>query len=323
MRWFALPLLLMTLVGCPSTPDDVAPIVAVTWNTGTTEGLNHDAGPDDGYTSEHAATSDEYYGDGLAWLPAVEAATDWLAETEPDIVVFQEIFWSGECGDIPVEHHADFYCEGLATDAPTVASAILGDGWQVACHPGKPDKCAAVREAFGRFAGCDGGFCLEGLDGFGVEGCGNGARVARGLIERTEGELITLVNVHGSSGIATDDEECRRQQVEQVFVDLGDGAPAADGALNLVMGDFNTDPGRWTGSDVSAARWTDFVGPDHDFHFVTDVGPDATPTYSGIVNIDHVVSDRLEGACTHPTVIDAVYFDHVPALCTLELSPAE
>ena len=316
------PILLVILVGCPQPePGGPPPIIAVTFNTGTSESMGHDALPDDGYTSEHAAISDAWYGDGLAWLPAVDAARDFLAGVQPDVVAFQEIFWSDECAGIPADAHGDFVCESWSAGDPTVAQTILGDDWQVACHPGKPDKCAAVHADFGAFAGCDGDFCLEGLAGFGVEDCGSGARVARGRIERVDGSELTLVSVHGSSGIAGEDEQCRLAQVDQVFVDLGDGEPGANGAVNLVLGDLNTDPGRWTGSDPSAARWAEFAGPGLDFHFVTDVGPDAVPSYSDLVNIDHVVSDALDGGCWiaglegEPPVTEAVYFDHKPVVC--------
>jgi len=321
------------LVGCTSGPPEPVPGTAlvVTFNTGTTEGMNHDGGPDDGYTEAHATISDTWYGDGLAWVPAVESATAFFADLQPDLVGFQEIFFSDLCVDIPPEATADFVCADWEPGDLTVANRILGDGYQVACHPGHDDKCAAVRTDFGRFAGCDGDFCLEGLDGFTVDGCGNGARVGRGLVELVDGGTLTLVNVHGSSGLAGDDEDCRRRQVDQVFVDLGDGEPGANGERNLVLGDFNTDPGRWTGSDPSAARWLAFAAPpgdddaDRTFEFHTEVGPDAPATYAGLANIDHVLSDFATGGCRHPgttpgeePVSDARYFDHQPAVCALE-----
>ncbi len=142
-----------------------------------------DEHPDDGYSAELAAYSDKYYGDGLAWLPAVEASTDFFAQLRPDLVTFQEIFWSENCADIPSEAWTDFVCSQWWEGEPTVAQRVLGDGRQVACHPGKPDKCAAVNEDFGTFSGCDGGFCLEGLEGYELDGCGSGARVARGTVE--------------------------------------------------------------------------------------------------------------------------------------------
>ena len=133
-----------------------------------------------------------------------------------------------------------------------------------------------------------------------------------------------MVNVHGSSGLSTDDEACRVAQVEQVFVDLGDGSPGTDGERNLVLGDLNTDPGRWADIDTSAAPWTDFVGDDHDFHFISAIGEDAPRSYQGLLDIDHVMSDALDGGCviegvsdgTSP-VFDGVYFDHHPVVCTV------
>ena len=336
----ALVTAVLALVGCPTGDDDdsAAPdadplaLIAVTFNTGTSESMGHDAEPDDGYTSEHAAISDQYYGDGLAWVPAVEATATFLAEVAPDVIAFQEIFFSDECADIPEEAWTDFVCETWQPGDPTVAQVVLGEGYQVMCHPGKPDKCAAVRLDFGSFAGCDGDLCLEGLEGGEVEDCGSGSRVGRGQIELVEGGELTLVSVHSSSGMAADDMDCRVKQVEQIFVDLGDGEPGANGARNLILGDFNTDPGRLTETDPSAARWADFVdvdgSGDQAFHFVTEVGPDAPPTYATVLNIDHVVSDAATGDCwhagtteDHDPVIDAIYFDHQPAVCALELAP--
>lgn len=298
----------------------------VTFNTGTTEGMGHDEGPDDGYTAAHAETSDQWYGDGLAWLPAVEATREWLAEVDPDLVVFQEIFYSELCSEIPEEHHPDFVCETWEPGDPTVASEVLGPGWQVACHPGKDDKCAAVHERLGRLVGCEADFCLEGLDGSTIAGCGEGARVGRGLVETVDGAVLTLVNVHGSSGLTAEDQACRVAQVDQVFEDLGDGASAVGGPASLVMGDLNTDPGRWTGFDDSAVRWAEEVdtagaGDGRPFAWISEVGEEAPGSYGGVADIDHVASDVLTGTCWHAgleghePVTEATYFDHLPVVC--------
>jgi hypothetical protein len=313
-------------------PDGLKPdagpgtFVAVTFNTGTSENMGHDLPPDDGYTSAHAKLSDQYYGDGLAWQKAVKATKAWFAQLNPDVVVFQEIFYSGDCPNIPQTAYKDFYCETWKAGDPTVAQEVLGTGWQVMCHVGKSDKCAAVKKSFGTFRGCKTDFCLEGLEGFQVKSCGSGSRIGRGIIDLVGGGSLTLVNVHGSSGINGDDVDCRVKQFEQVFVDLGDGKPAASGARNLIMGDLNTDPGRMALFDKSAKRWNDFVGPGKKFHFISEVGPLAPPSYSGLFNIDHVVSDVGKGSCWaagvtkgHPNVLDAVYFDHKPIVCTVSL----
>ncbi len=326
------PALLMGLgliLGCPSAPDEVpaAPLsfVAVTFNTGTTLGLGHDAPPDDGYGLQEAAISDTWYGDGLAWVDVVEDTRAFFASTPADVVGFQEIFYSGECAQIPPEAHPGFVCDGWQPGDRTVAQVILPEGWQVACHLQKPDKCLAVRRAFGVIAGCTGDLCLDGLAGAEVDTCGSGSRVGRAVVEMVAGGSITVVNVHGSSGLGLDDKDCRLAQLQQVFEDLGDGSgePGANGSRNLVLGDFNTDPGRLTGSDPSAAYLADQVQTSA-FQFHTAVGPDVIPTYGGLANIDHVLSDAFIGGCWtagvsagHPDVSTTVYFDHKPTVCAL------
>ncbi len=284
--------------------------LAVTFNTG-----GHANGEDD--------VADEWYGNGLSWTPAVEQTRAFFDALQPDVVVFQEIFHSPDCVGIPAEFHAGYVCEDWSEGDPTVAQLVLGDDYQIACHIGKTDKCAAVRTSFGTFAGCDSDYCIEGLAGGTVDGCGNGSRVGRGVIELVGGGELTVVNVHGTSGILPEDQFCRVDQVNQVFLDL-DGQPGASGERNLVLGDFNTDPARSVLFDFSAQRWNDFVGDDLPFHFITDVGTNVLPTYAGVGNIDHQVSDTFDGECWHPgitpgydPVVDFSYFDHVPAVCQL------
>jgi hypothetical protein len=312
----------------PDEPDLGEPrltIKVVTFNTGSGPGSHHDAEPDDGYSREHGDLTQEWYGNGLAWESFIEDTYQFFDATQPGIVAFQEIFWAGECPNIPEEARIGFVCEGWQPDDPTVASRVLGDGWQVACHPRKPDKCLAVHESVGRFEGCDEELCLEGLAGFPVPNCGSGARVARGRINLVGGDTLTVVNIHGTSGFTAADAECRRSQVDQIFVDLGDGEPGANGEVNLVMGDLNTDPGRLAAGDPSAARWNE-VAAEGEFHFHTEVGMDAPPTYAGVANIDHVLSDSFLGDCVHPGITDghppvteAVFFDHAPVVCDLDL----
>ena len=299
--------------GAPGdTGDTPLSFVSVTFNTG-------------GHADGEADTADEWYGNGLSWIPAVEQTTAFFADLQPDVVVFQELFYSPDCADIPPEFHAGYVCETWAPGDPTVVETILGPGYQIACHLGKTDKCAAVKTSFGSFAGCDSSFCLEGLDGAEVEDCGGGSRVGRGTIDLETGGSLTIVNFHGTSGFLPADQLCRVAQIDQVFVDL-DGQPAANGELNLVLGDFNTDPARAVLLDLSAQRWNDFVGDDLPFRFITAMGATVQPTYAGTLNIDHQVSDGLVGDCWHPgitegrdPVVDFEYFDHVPAVCSVGL----
>jgi hypothetical protein len=171
--------------------------------------------------------------------------------------------------------------------------------------------------------------CPDGLGGVRVPTCGFGARVGRGVIELTAGGTLTLASIHATSGFTAADSDCRSKQFDQLFRDL-DGAPAANGARNVVLGDFNTDPGRLTAVDSSARTLAQYVSG-QPFHFVTDVGPNATPTYDvamipGLpigVNVDHVISDRFSGTCWtaglggHAPPAHTDYFDHKPSVCTL------
>ncbi len=300
-----------------------APIemVVVTFNTGTTTGLLHGIDGDD-YGSDEADISDEHYGDGLAWQTNVDLTTQFFAQLQPDVVVFQEIFYSGDCPSIPPEFHPGFVCETWQPGDPTVVELVMGPDYQIACHLGRPDKCAAVRKDFGTIVGCEQDFCLEGLDGSPINGCGGGSRIGRGLIELPDGQQFTLTSVHGTSGQLPEDWDCRERQVEQVFVDF-DGEPAANGRRNLVMGDLNTDPYRAV-IDPSADRWRDFVGDGEAFDFISEAGLTVTPTYQNLFNIDHVMSEHFVGDCEVPgvtpgvdPVLDTVYFDHHPIVCTV------
>jgi hypothetical protein len=297
---------------------------AVTFNTGTSPGSTHDNPPDDGYSSAAAAISDEYYGNGLAWSPVVEDARRFFATLDADVIAFQEIFHSADCVAIPAEFRTGFVCEDWQPGDRTVVQMITGAGYQVACNLEKPDKCIAVKRAFGRLRGCEGELCLDGLDGSRVPDCGGGSRVGRGVIDlRSEGTL-TVVNVHGTSGFSRADVDCRTKQFQQVFVDLGlgDGQPAANGERNLILGDLNNDPGRAQTADVRT--FLEHVGMGKRFAFNSPVGPDAPPSYAGLVNIDHIVSDGLTGNCWvpglttgYPAVTETMYFDHKPVVCDL------
>lgn len=310
---------LAALAACSSSPGEPElRFVAVTFNTGTTAGLSHGTGADDGYGDEQAAISDQWYGDGMAWAAVVDDARAWFAALQPDVVAFQEIFYTGDCAGIPEgPERAGFVCETWTEGDPTVAQVAVGAGYQVACNPGKPDKCIAVRRAFGTIHGCAGELCLDGLDGTEIEGCGGGSRLGRATVELTAGGAITVVGVHGSSGLTTADQACREQQFDAAFA-------LADGAANVVLGDLNTDPGRFLRDDTSAARFAELVAS-RGFAFVSEVGDDAPRSYGDAVDIDHVVSDAYTGSCWiagltdgHPAVTDMVYFDHKPIVCTLE-----
>lgn len=294
----------------------------MTFNTGTGKATSTDGQDNLGYGEEQAEFSDEYYSNSLAWKPAIEAVREFVQGISPDIVAFQELFYCEECADIPEAARAGFVCEDWTPGSPSVAQMILGTDYQIATHANQHDKCLAVHKRFGRICGCDGDSCPGGLEGFPVDGCGSGARVGRAVIERTSGELLTVISYHGTSGFLGHDRECRVRQVDQIFVDFGDGAPGVNGSAHVILGDFNTDPKRMRCVDRSAQRWNVFVGGDKPFHFVTDVGKDAPGAYLGCFHIDHIVSDVFRGEQLNPGTIAEIFpfrmFDHSPIVARLE-----
>ena len=293
----------------------------VTFNTGTTDGLRHDGPPDDGYSSDDAAIADAYYGNGLAYPPVIADTAAWFASIEPDLIAFQEIFHPGECAEVPDEHHAGFICETWQDGDPTVAQSVLGEGFQVLCHPGKPDKCLAVRQTVGAVVGCDEPLCLDTLLGEPVPDCGSRVRVAYGDLALTSGPTIRVISVHGTSGLTEEDQSCRVAQLAQIR-QAYTNAPEAIVAT-IVLGDFNTDPHRFNGSDASAAEWL-AIAAETPLAFISPMGPDAPGAYGGFFDIDHVLSDEYTGNCVipgvdadEPEVTESVYFDHHPVVCEL------
>jgi Endonuclease/Exonuclease/phosphatase family len=312
----------------PSSPAPPAPLsfVAVTFNTGM-----HDMDPDDDFSGSNAKIAEDYYGAGLSWNKAIADTKAWLAALNADVVAFQEIFDPEECPNIPADKKAGFVCQTWQPGDPSVAQTILGPGYQVVCHPGHHDNCVGVKLSFGKFQGCAGSSCPDGLTGAQVPTCGSGTRVGRGVLDLAAGGKLTVVSIHATSGAKTHDMECRTKQFKQIFEDL-DGAPAANGTRNLVLGDFNTDPARLAALDSSAKALADYVGTGKPFRFITEVGSSVAPTYvqsfvPGVplgLNIDHVVSDALTGSCWtagltsgHPAVAPTNYFDHKPGVCTV------
>lgn len=306
-------------------PPDALTFRVMTMNIGTTVGLPHDLGESDGrgdgYTAVMAAVADTYYGNGLSWNPAEAALTAFLARERPTVVVFQEGFFDRDCESIPVDPELDFVCRDYSPERPLQIERLLGPDYQTACADGQDDNCLGVLRDFATIEGCPtDAVCLGGLTGQPVPDCGHGARIGRAELALRDGRRLVVVNVHGTSGIGEGDQACRAGQFAQIFVDRGDGRPAADGDHNLVMGDLNTDPVLFDGADASVAVWRAWVGRGRPFHYISS--PGEPKTYAGAVSIDHVVSDTLQGSCVVPgatggvpPVLDAVYWDHKPVLC--------
>jgi hypothetical protein len=316
MRWMVLALV---FAGCAAEDESFR---VMTFNIGTTTGMGHDT-DDNGYSEEMAQIADELYENSLSWNPAERDLIAWLAEHRPTIVVFQEGFYDRWCEEIEVDPELDFVCKGYTPERPLQIERLLGPDYQVACADGQEDNCAGVLRSFATMRGCPlEAPCLGGLEGMGPpDGCSRGARVGRVVLDLHDGTELTLVNVHGTSGVTDEDMECRSSQFAQIFIDRGDGEPAASGERNLVMGDLNTDPWVLETSDPSAQLWNEYVGPGKPYEYISGTPETGPPTYAGLFRIDHVVSDALTGGCVvpgtreEPPVHDGIYWDHMPQLC--------
>lgn len=326
VAFISVALFFATAVIVPAFGDNVEQpagmrFTVMTFNTGTGASKLPGCDTNLGYGPEQARISDAYYGNSLAWKPAVDAVREFVQGISPDIVAFQEMFYCEECADVPEEARPGFVCEDWKPGSPTVAQLVLGEEYQIATHPGNNDKCLAVHKRFGRIRGCEEDFSLGGLEGFRIENCGGGARVARAVIDCVSGETITVISCHGTSGILAQDRECRARQVEQIFVDFGDGIPGVNGTAHLILGDLNTDPKRMRCIDRSARRWHDFVGTEKPFHFVTDAERCAPGGYLGFIHIDHIISDVFQGEVLNLGDSEEIFhfrmFDHTPVVARM------
>ncbi|MDP7110906.1 MAG: hypothetical protein QGH45_03025 [Myxococcota bacterium] len=332
-RWAGVLALLVLGVGCPGqeprADDPLADLSfrALTFNAGTTTLLPH--GDDaDGYDDGMAEIASDLYSNNLAWNPAEAALAAFLAEEQPEVALFQELFFDPWCLEIEVGPALDFVCQQYAADRPLQIERLLGDDYQVACAVGHPDNCVGVLRSFGELRECPAdGACLDGLDGLAPpSGCTSGARVGAVVVDLPDGRAFTLVDVHASAGLSGDDMDCRVEHFVQVFEDRGDGEPAASGAVNLVAGDINTDPFTLAAADPSAAYWAAAVGGDEPFGYLSSSADGGQPTHVTGLRIDQVVSDGLTGECEAVGVpgeadelLDAVYWDHAPLLCDVTL----
>jgi hypothetical protein len=312
-----------------SDVDESSSFVVVTINGGTSPGRRHNDDEQDGlppYTAETSDIVDEFYQNSLSWNPAEAALTTWLAETNPDIAVFQEIFHDPWCLDIdrPQDESLDLVCNGFTDDRRLQVQRMLGERYQYACGARKPDICIAIRRDFGTVAGCDAADCVIEWEGaVPLSDCTSRDRIGRVLITRADGTLLNLVGWHGTSGALPDDSDCRADQLRLVFEDAGDGEPLfREGMPNLLAGDFNFDPMLFVGADVDylAAR----VGDGLDYQWLSPTDLDGPRSYGGGASIDHMISDELTGGCYIPgssdgvpAVWERVYWDHRPVVCTL------
>jgi len=327
----------------PDVPE-VRAFTIMTFNTGTTDNLDHSYDTD-GWNDDLAAINTEHFGNNLAWLKARDGLRAIVDERKPDIITFQELSYDPDCVELCQElagtdAWADvcdpgtgiFICArwvGADESELTVREAV-GPDYDVVCAPNHNDNCIAVRTGFGTIAHADdatdiGGAWIDGLDGMPPSnGCTGGARVATGVVSITNGPEIAVIDVHTVSGTNVD---CRLAQFQQVFEDRGDGKPATFGTHNIVLGDMNIDP--FLMNDASVTFWNDHVGADKPFHYISSSDADGPMTHPfSFSKLDHVISDNMTGSCvvlgvsdgtSAPISAGSTYFDHRPVFCSVEI----
>lgn len=328
-RFYATLALMPLVAACQSTYSPVAApehtpeidqLRVVSLNTGSGKTVKVPAEDNAGFGPEQAETADHWYGNGLAWPSVMQDLQAFFKQVDADIVGLQEIFYSGHCPDIPKSAHQGFVCENWQAGDRTVAELILGDAYQIACHPGRPDKCLAVHRRLGQFDNCDQNFCPEGLTSLDDGLCGTGGRAAGAKVHLKAGGTLSLVHIHATSGVSLRDARCRSQQIKAAFT-----SETTAPEFGLVLGDFNTDPGRLTWIDPAARTLARQARPPSHYRFISDVGFFTQPTFLSFLNIDHVLAAGMEGECWYPgrtpeepAVSTYTYLDHTAIVCDLQ-----
>ncbi len=291
-------------------------IKVMSFNTGTTPSKGKRNGGPEEYSRKLAKTSDNYYGNGLAWLPAVAAAKKFITDQNADIIGFQEMFDSRNCSTIPKEFHNSFICEGWRKDAPMVIQQVTSEKYQIACHIHDSEKCIAVKKSFGYIEGCYSDICLDALEGEVIKNCGGRSRVGKAIISSYSGEKYNVIHVHGTSGFKGDDKDCRKKQFSLMFNDY------PESGNNIILGDFNTDPNKLKRFDRSAKKLKELAKANK---FKRVNGSINRQTYAGLVTLDHIYTDSLDRVSCKAYgvskntgyILNQPYFDHVPLVCEL------
>jgi len=271
------------------------------------------------FTKKLFKSIDKYYGNGLAWLPAVEATKNFIATHKPDIIGFQEMFDSNTCSDIPEKNKKSFICEKLVAGDPMVIQLVTGGEYQIACHLGDNEKCIAVKKSFGYIDSCVGDICLNGLEGQTIPECSRTrSRVGKAkVISHATGEIYNVINVHSTAGFKKEEKKCRQKQFVQAFT-LFPGE-----SNNIIVGDMNTDPNnKLFFFDKSAKKLRNYAKANNFNRINGDVNKHS---YMGMATIDHIYSDDLERVSCKAhgvskgtdEVLKLSYFDHIPLICTL------
>lgn len=230
---------------------------------------------------------------GYMWklcLTSVEAKVrDSIRALDPDLVALQEVSTAAQCEKRKESRRRKVcYSENLPADQEQ-ARRLLGPDYTIAMAQGRYEAIA-VKVSAGSIEGCElGATCwttdLPDLP----EGCDPGFSVS--AVEAViRGVRVRVVNAHPDSIRL----ECRVKELEQAFA-------LANGQRNLMLGDWNTDPYRGKGEDVTLWKREVEARP---FRIHSGIAERDPPYYTDLVpwpwpdkSLDHVISDFAQGTC--------------------------
>jgi len=241
-----------------------------------------------------------HYSWGLCYNDVEQRLAESIQELRPDIVTLQEITHPSQCEGWE-ETDPDKVCYGYQTHNPAYqARRLLGEGYTIACEPRNHRDCLGVHVEAGSIEGCPlGSYCEDiGTSDVPLPGC-NGSFTISAFTTIVHDQPIRVVNGHPASR----SERCRTDSIGQIFEPHDGQLPLVSGERNLIMGDLNMDPFRY--SDTTTTLWGQFVGmPGSGLPFTYHSGPaEHWPPYDTFVLglfhrvLDFVVSDFAAGSC--------------------------
>ena len=237
---------------------------------------------------------------GLCYNDVEQRLAKSIQGLQPDIVTLQEITHPSQCKGWE-ETNPDKVCYGFQTREPAYqVRRLLGDEYTIACEPRNHRDCVGVRTSAGSIQGCPlGGYCEDvGSLDVPLPECDAGFNVSAFTVV-VYGQSVRVINGHPSKW----QEVCRAHSIRQVFEPYDGQPPLASGKHNLIMGDFNMDPFRF--SDTTTELWEQYVDlPGFGLPFSYHSGPaENWPPYDTFAFgpyrrvIDFVASDFAVGTC--------------------------
>ncbi len=250
-----------------------------------------------------------------------------IDQVRPDVALMMEVLDADHCDEGTWDGDPDLPCTGAPEREPYQSiRRILGEDYTITCDGIAHYDCVGVLSERIAIEQCSPGeLCMgESTTPPHPEECaGGGGITSVSRVDATLGErAFRIVVAHPLNAITAEDDACRHAQYLQAFDELPGDRDA------IAAGDMNFDPYRFPDLFPSGEYWHTVVGEERRFTAHSVDGDPPTPTWSGIVTLDFVLSDFLEGTdCevwgetpgTTPIDDDLARADHNAVLCRLEL----